>query len=98
VTRPHADLLQQISNNRDQQTVGLLRIFALYRVVVAGTLVLLFRQGGDLTRLGQDNPELFYTVVVTYALINLLILVAVNFLPRPLLNRSLAVSIVVAID
>jgi len=67
-------------------------------VVVAGTLFLLFRQGGDLTRLGQDNPDLFYTAVVSYALINLAILVAVNFLPRPLLNRSLAVSIVVAID
>jgi len=98
VTRPHADLLQQISSNRDRQTVGLLRIFALYRLVVAGTLVLLFRQGGELTRLGQDNPDLFYTVAVSYALINLLILVAVNFLPRPLLNRSLVVSIVVAID
>jgi len=93
VTRPHADLLQQISNNRDRQTIGLLRIFALYRVVVAGTLVLLFRQGGDLTRLGQDNPELFYSAVVTYALVNLAILVAVNFLPRPLLNRPSVVSL-----
>ncbi len=98
MTRPHADLLLQISNNRDRQTVGLLRIFALYRVVVGGTLVLLFRDGGDLTRLGQNNPELFYSAVVVYALINLAILVAVNFLPRPLLNRSLVVSIVVAID
>ena len=98
MAQPHADLLREISSKRDRQTVGLLRIFALYRVVVSGTLVLLFRQGGELTRLGQDNPELFSKTALSYALVNLLILVAVNFLPRPVLNRSLVVSAVVAMD
>lgn len=96
--RPHADLLTEISSNRDRQTIGLLRIFALYRLVVAGTLLLLFRQGGELTRLGQDNPELFSSAVVAYSLANLLILVAVNFLPRAMLERSRVISIIVALD
>ncbi len=95
---PHADLLHEISSTRDRQTIGLLRIFALYRLVVAGTLLLLFRQGGELTRLGQDDPQTFSKVVVAYSLINLVILVAVNFLPRPMLGRSRAISVIVALD
>ena len=96
--RPHDDLLNEISSTRDRQTVGLLRIFALYRLVVAGTLFLLFDQGGDLTRLGSADPETFAVAVTAYLIINLAVLIAVNFLPRAMLGRSLVISVIVALD
>ena len=97
MARPHSALIDEINTSRDRQTVGLLRIFALYRLLVSATLLLLFRQG-ELTRLGQSDPESFAAAVQLYTIVNLLILIAVNFLPRNLLGRSRVVSIVVAID
>ena len=90
--------VEEINQSRDRQTVGLLRIFALYRLLVSAILLLLLRQGSDFTRLGQADPETFATAVQIYAVINLLILVAVNFLPRPLLGRSRVITLIVGFD
>lgn len=98
VPRPVPAFVEEISQSRDRQTVGLLRIFALYRLLVSGTLLLLLRQGSELTRLGQAAPETFTTAVQIYAGINLGILIAVNFLPRSLLGRSRVIALIVAFD
>jgi len=98
VARPQTALLEEIRGSRDRQTIGLLRIFALYRVLVSATLILLFRQGGDLTRLGQSDPDTFSTFIQLYAVVNLLILILVNFLPRSMLDRSRVVAIIVIFD
>lgn len=98
MTRPVPAFGEEVRQSSDRQTVGLLRIFALYRLLISATLLLLFRQGGELTRLGQADPETFSIAVQIYALTNLLILIAVNFLPRKLLASSRASTLIVAFD
>jgi len=98
VTRSAPAFAEEINQSRDRQTVGLLRIFALYRLLVSAILLLLLRQGSDFTRLGQADPETFATAVQIYAAINLLILIAVNFLPRPLLGSSRVIALIVGFD
>ncbi len=98
MVNPHQDLLNEINVRRDRQTVGLLRVFTIYRVVVAGTLLLMFRQGSEFTRLGQSSPETFWSLVQAYAIINIVVLIAVNFLPRHMLRRNLIIVSIVAID
>lgn len=98
VTRSAPAFVEEINQSRDRQTVGLLRIFALYRLLVSAILLLLLRQGSDFTRLGQAAPENFATAVQIYAVVNLLILIAVNFLPRPLLGNSRVTALIVGFD
>ncbi len=98
MTRPVPAFGEEVRQSSDRQTVGLLRIFALYRLLISATLLLLFSQGGELTRLGQAAPETFSIAVQIYALTNLLILIAVNFLPRKLLASSRVSALIVGFD
>ena len=98
MTRSVPAFVEEVRQSSDRQTVGLLRIFALYRLLVSATLLLLFRQGGDLTRLGQAAPDTFDSAIQIYALVNLSILIAVNFMPRNLLGSSRVIGLIVAFD
>ena len=70
----------------------------MYRFLVALTLALLFLFGGNLTRLGQGDPTAFWWVVQAYTALNLLVLVAVNYLPTHWLRLQLTVIVVVGLD
>ena len=98
MTSPHQDILDEVKNRRDGQSVGLLRVFALYRLIISALLLLLVQQSGPSTRLGQLQPELFWSAIQAYAALNLIILVAVNFLPNRLLTQNSVPVGIVALD
>jgi len=98
VTSPHQEILDEVKNRRDGQTVGLLRVFALYRLIISALLLLLVQQSGPSTRLGQLQPELFWNAIQIYAALNLIILIAVNFLPSRLLTKNSVPVGIVALD
>ena len=95
---PHQEILDEVKERRDSQSVGLLRVFALYRLVAAVLLLVLIQQGDSTSRLGQLDPDLFKVAIQAYTAINLLILAAVHFLPSRLLTKNSVSVGIVAID
>ena len=59
MSSPHQVILDEVNSRRESQTVGLLRVFTLYRLVVSALLLLVVQQSDSSTRLGQLQPELF---------------------------------------
>lgn len=98
MSSPHQEILDEVKTRRDGQSVGLLRVFALYRLIVSALLLLVVQQSDSSTRLGQLQPELFWHAIQAYATLNLIILIAVNFLPGRLLTKNSVPVGIVAID
>ena len=98
MSSPHQVILDEVNSRRESQTVGLLRVFTLYRLVVSALLLLVVQQSDSSTRLGQLQPELFWNAIQAYATVNLAILIAANFLPGRLLTRNSVPVSIVAFD
>lgn len=90
--------ISELDERRYRQTLGLIRVFALYRVVASATLLMLFRQGQSFTRLGSADPALFSNSIELYSLFNAILLIGINFLPDRQLRRPAMVAAVVMLD
>ena len=71
MTTSNADIIQEVESRRFQLSIGLLKVYNYYRVLVGLALLSVFLQTLIGTRLGTLIPELFATVVFTYIFLNL---------------------------
>lgn len=95
---PRAEFTEELRRRRADLTVGLLRIYGYYRVLVGLTLLLLAAQNFFPTRLGSLEPQYFLWGAWLYTGINLLTVLLVQVIPRRLVERQFPNFLLVAID
>ncbi len=82
MTTPNAGIIQEIERRRFDLSLGLLKVYNYYRVLVGLALLSVFLQTLIGTRLGTLVPQLFATVVFSYIFLNLGSTVVVQLIPR----------------
>jgi len=84
-----AEILDEVERRRLELSVGLLRVYNYYRVLVGLGLLAAASQTLIGTRFGQLDMGAFYLVTGAYTLINLLSAVALQFLPARIYRSDL---------
>ena len=81
MTTYRAEILDEVERRRLDLSIGLLRVYNYYRVLVGLGLVAAAAQTLIGSRFGQLDLDAFYLVASLYTLINLLSALALQFLP-----------------
>ncbi|MEZ5549821.1 MAG: ATP-binding protein [Pseudomonadales bacterium] len=79
---PRSEILQEIERRRLDLTIGLLKVYNYYRVLIGLALLVVASQRLIESRLGDLDLAWFLAVTGTYTLINLLTAVTVQLLPQ----------------
>lgn len=93
-----AEILDEVERRRLELTVGLLKVYNYYRVLVGLALMAVASQTFLSTRLGEYDQAVFYLVTGGYTLINLLSAVAVQFVPQQAFRSELPALALVIFD
>ncbi len=83
-----AEIIEEIERRRSDLSVGLLKIFNYYRILVGFALLIAFQQDVMLTRLGSLDAELFWWGALSYTLVNVASTAASQLLPLKWLQRQ----------
>ena len=83
-----SEIIEEIERRRSDLSVGLLKIFNYYRILVGFALLVAFQQDVMLTRLGSLDAELFWWGALSYTLINIASTAASQLLPLKWLQRQ----------
>ncbi len=84
-----AEILDEVERRRLDLSVGLLRVYNYYRVLVGLGLLAAASQTLIGTRFGQLDTGAFYAITGAYTLINLLSALATQFLPQRVFKSDL---------
>ncbi|TDJ38949.1 MAG: HAMP domain-containing histidine kinase [Gammaproteobacteria bacterium] len=98
MTTPNAGIIQEIERRRFYLSLGLLKVYNYYRVLVGLALLSVFLQTLIGTRLGTLVPQLFATVVFSYIFLNLASTLVVQLIPRRFVGVQTISFALVAFD
>lgn len=93
-----AEILDEVERRRLDLSIGLLRVYNYYRVLVGLGLLAAASQSVIGTRFGELDLGAFYVVASAYTLINLLSAVATQFLPQRMFRSELPALALVLYD
>ena len=93
-----AEILDEVERRRLELSVGLLRVYNYYRVLVGIGLLAAASQTLFGTRFGQLDTGAFYLITRAYTLTNLLSAVALQFLPARIYRSDLPALSLVLFD
>ena len=83
-----SEILAEIDRRRAELTLGLVRIYNYYRVLVGFALLATFSQSVFETKLGNLNETLFWWVCIVYTFTNIISALLVQLAPRSWFNRQ----------
>jgi two-component system sensor histidine kinase PilS (NtrC family) len=98
MTGQHDDIRREVEQRRFEVNANLLRIYNYYRVFVGLALLAIFMTSLMGSRLGGLNPTAFLWSILAYIAINLTAAVAVQFLPRRILQGQTISAALVVFD
>ena len=93
-----SEILEEIERRRSDLSIGLLKVYNYYRVVVGLALLTVASQSIIATRLGDLSPEWFLIITIAYSIVNLLTAVTVQLLPRPIIASEYPALVLVVFD